>query len=143
MNDLISKIFDPTSKLDQLNWFQAEDYCKALGGSLASIQSKDGLNIIATGQFLSIKTNGYWIGLNNLDKTKGYQWTDNSPVTFTNWNTGQPDNFNGFEECAEVRSTQSWNDINCYLNRGWICKIPKGVVPPTTPIVVADPFPGQ
>jgi hypothetical protein len=126
-----------------LNFYQAESYCITLGGRLASVQSKDGLDKIATGQFLSVKSNGYWIGLNILNKTAGYQWTDSSPVSFTNWNSGQPDNLNGLEECTETRSNQMWNDINCYLNRGWICKISKGVVPTSNTIVIADTYPGK
>ena len=139
----INQIFDPTDKLNQLNFYQAESYCINLGGRLASIQSKDGWDKIANGQFLSIKTNGLWLGLNILNKTAGYQWTDNSPVSFTNWNTGQPDNFNGVEECTETRPDQKWNDINCFLNRGWICKLSKGIVPPSNTIVIPDTFPGK
>ena len=101
------------------------------------------MSIIATGQLLSVKKNGYWLGLNSLAKDKGYQWSDNSTVTYTNWISGQPDSYNNIEECAEMRSNQGWSDINCYLNRGWMCKIAKGVIPPSNPIVVPETFQGE
>ena len=85
----------------------------------------------------------FWIGFNNLEKT-GYQWSDGLPTTFTNWNPGQPDNYNNVEDCAEIRSNSLWNDANCYNGRrGWMCKISKGINPPTSPIVVNDTFPGN
>jgi hypothetical protein len=86
---------------------------------------------------------GFWIGLNNLDKESGYQWSDGKPTSFFNWNNGEPNNFNGIEECVEVKSNQGWNDVNCYINKGWICRINKGVIPPTFPIVVQDTFQGK
>ncbi len=105
------------------------------------------MNIItAGGQLLSNKTTGYWIGLNVLNKTSGsgsFQWSDNSPVSFTNWNTGQPDNFNNVEECAEMGSTGLWSDTNCYVIRGFICKIEKDVIPTSDPIIVPDTFPSK
>ena len=91
---------------------------------------------------LYLKSNGYWIGYNTLNRDKDYQWTDGSPTNFTNWNTGQPDNYNNVEECAEIRSNQLWNDVNCYLNKGWMCTILKGVVPPAQ-IIVPPSFPGK
>jgi hypothetical protein len=51
------KLFDPVNKNERLDWFEAENYCKALGGRLASIQSKAGLADIASGAQLSTKGN--------------------------------------------------------------------------------------
>ena len=124
-----------------MDWLEAEGYCNALGGTLASFQNRNALSAIATATQLLFKTNGYWIGFNNIDQDKGFVWSDKSPASFTNWAFGQPDNFNGRENCAEMRSTQLWSDSMCYLNRGWMCKIDKGVVPPADP-VIPDSFPG-
>ena len=32
-----------------------------------------------------------WIGLYNTNISPDFQWTDGSPVTYTNWAQGQPD----------------------------------------------------
>jgi hypothetical protein len=100
--------------------------------------------MIGIGQQLNYKIDkSYWIGLNVLNSDKGYQWTDGLAVSFLNWNSGQPDNHNGLENCADIRSNYLWNDVNCYVSKGWMCKIAKGVDPNVNPIVTADNFTGK
>ena len=36
------------------------------------------------------KSNGYWIGFNDLNGDNAYDWIDNSPVTYTNWDQNAP-----------------------------------------------------
>ncbi|PIO72369.1 hypothetical protein TELCIR_05710 [Teladorsagia circumcincta] len=45
-----------------------------------------------------------WIGLRqaNYPQSKEWTWTDGTPVDYTNWKSGQPDNANGKEQCAQV-----------------------------------------
>ena len=136
------QLFDPDVTLKRLDWFESEKYCQALGGNLASFSSLDTLTIVSTAAQLTTKLGYFWIGFNIVDKTS-YQWSDGSPVTFTNWLGGQPDNFNNNEQCAEIRNNGRWNDGSCYGNHGWICKIAKGVVPTSNTIVVQPTFPGN
>ena len=42
-----------------------------------------------------------------------------------------------------MRTSQKWNDINCYVERGWTCKIPKGVDPSIRPIEINELFPSK
>lgn len=69
----------------------------------------------------------------------GYQWSDGSPVGFTNWGSGEPNNHQGRENCVEmgIRSNYSyWNDLNCDAVKDWICEIRKGqapIIPPVPP----------
>jgi hypothetical protein len=99
------------------------------------------LNAVATAFQLSSNPRKFWIGFTNLNRPN-YQWIDNSPITWTNWIGGQPDNFNNIENCAEMRNDQRWNDANCYVNQGWLCKITKGLIPLSTPIIIPSSFPG-
>ena len=126
-----------------MNWFEAEDFCSSIGGNLASFETREGLSDFATGQQLTSRALAFWIGLNYLDEDKGYQWTDGTIVDFLNWDTNQPDNFNNIEQCTEMRTNQAWNDINCYVERGWICKIKKGIDPTVKPVVINEQFPGN
>ena len=125
-----------------MDWLQADQYCKGLGGNLASFQSREAISIVSNGQGLNTKgSKRFWIGFNNIDR-KGYKWSDGSTAPITNWAGGQPDNYNNVEDCAEILSNGLWNDANCYIGRGWVCKIAKGIVPPSTHILVNDTFPG-
>ena len=46
-------------------------------------------------------TTRFWIGLSQLLFSTGFSWSDGSPVSFTNWNAGEPNNVNN-EYCAEM-----------------------------------------
>ena len=70
---------------------------------------------------------GFWFGLNKLDKEKGPQYTDNSAVSFQNWEyQGQDDRY-GRMDCVGMRTSGQWKYTFCYLNQGWMCSIPKVV----------------
>ena len=101
------------------------------------------MTTVASGTQLSTKGRGFWIGLNNINKENGFQWTDGTATSFFNWNNGEPNNFNGIEDCVEIYSNGAWNDNFCYINNGWMCRINKGVIPPTNPIIVPDSFQGK
>ena len=55
-------------------------------------------------------------------------WADGTRVTYTNWNPGEPNNYQpiGGEDCAEVNwgANGKWNDIQCKsnsLSEGYVC----------------------
>ncbi len=111
-----------------MNWFEAEDFCRSVGGHLASFQSTNGSAVVALGQQLNSRNGNFWIGLNILDSNSGYQWSDGQIIDFLNWDDNQPDNFQNNEQCVEMRPlNQRWNDISCYVERNWVCKIAKGI----------------
>ena len=33
-----------------------------------------------------------------------YRWSDSSPLDYTNWNPGEPNDANGEEQCAEIET---------------------------------------
>ena len=75
------------------NWYDAKDYCmRHFGSSLASIHSHDDFNHL---QSLIHTGNGYadsWIGLNDIESTCNYQWSDGSINDYMiNWR--HEDNF--------------------------------------------------
>ena len=53
-----------------------------------------------------------------------FYWSDNSKVDYTYWNVNQPSDtlFGQLEECVEMFTDGSWNDVSCEDIRGFICK---------------------
>ena len=49
-------------------------------------------------------------------------WSDGTAWDYTNWLTGQPDNWNNNERCAHMASSHEWNDITCGDQRAFVCK---------------------
>ncbi|XP_043921440.1 macrophage mannose receptor 1-like [Protopterus annectens] len=119
-------------------WSDARDYCQDIGGDLASIHSQDEENAIISGMKGEARyRQNYWIGLTTLDPTKGYVWTDDSPMDYTNWNYGEPNNYNGRKLCVELTMSYKafWNDRHCDYFSYWICQIKKGAEVKTLPNV--------
>ncbi|XP_042353142.1 macrophage mannose receptor 1-like isoform X2 [Plectropomus leopardus] len=115
---------------DEKTWFEARDYCRAIGGDLLSIHSSTELAMTRHGRA--------WIGLRMPDPVTGYQWSDGSALNFQHWQEGEPNNHNNDESCAEFRMYHwddggSWNDMNCESYNDWLCQIRAGVTPNPPP----------
>uniref|UniRef100_A0AAQ6IAX8 Mannose receptor, C type 1b n=1 Tax=Anabas testudineus TaxID=64144 RepID=A0AAQ6IAX8_ANATE len=115
---------------EEKTWFEARDYCRAIGGDLLSIHI---LNV--TLPWLQGRA---WIGLHVPDPNIGYVWSDGSPLNFQHWQEGEPNNFNNDESCVEFRMhhydmSGSWNDLNCESYNDWFCQIRAGVTPKPPP----------
>ncbi|KAM3850433.1 macrophage mannose receptor 1-like [Diretmus argenteus] len=113
-------------------WFEARDYCRAIGGDLLSIHSAAELRL--GGRHYGKA----WIGLSAPDPSTGYVWSDGSPLNFQHWQDGQPDNKNNVESCTEMNTHDSdddgsWNDAHCESYNDWICQIRTGVTPKPPP----------
>uniref|UniRef100_UPI003AAF93A9 macrophage mannose receptor 1-like n=1 Tax=Centroberyx gerrardi TaxID=166262 RepID=UPI003AAF93A9 len=118
-------------------WYEARDYCRAIGGDLLSIHSTAELRL---GRYDLFKYNHgtAWIGLSAPDPSTGYVWSDGSPLNFQHWQTGEPNNKNNVESCAEFKTyywhlSGSWNDVHCESYNGWLCQIRAGVTPKPPP----------
>jgi hypothetical protein len=54
-----------------------------------------------------------WIGMSDLKKEGAWIWNSNNPVTYTNWNAGEP-NGGTNENCGHyINNLATWNDIFC------------------------------
>ncbi len=71
-------------------WTDAQAQAQAMGGNLVTI------NDAAENQFLVNAFGGselFWIGLNDVAQEGVFKWINGEPVTYTNWNSGEPNNY--------------------------------------------------
>ncbi|XP_053868595.1 C-type lectin domain family 4 member G-like isoform X1 [Malaclemys terrapin pileata] len=104
---------------EQKHWSYAKQACKDQGAMLIIIDSNQ------KQEFLTKNANGkqYWIGLHDVSNEGTFIWVDDSSVSYSNWNQGEPNNFGSGEDCVMMVKDGKWNDATCVMNEvGWICE---------------------
>uniref|UniRef100_UPI004038810E C-type lectin domain family 4 member G isoform X2 n=1 Tax=Callospermophilus lateralis TaxID=76772 RepID=UPI004038810E len=78
--------------------------------------------------FLSLHTRGlgYWLGLRAVrhsGKVQSYKWIDGVPLSFSHWNSGEPNDSRRQEDCVMMLHSGLWNDAQCSSTMdGCICE---------------------
>ena len=82
--------------LDESTWTDAQDAALALGGHLATIddQAENDWVFNTFGQWGG-QSRDLWIGLNDVNSEGTFVWASGTGVGYTNWTSGQPDNYLG------------------------------------------------
>ena len=108
---------------DTLSWAGAEAACQAAGLQLATVESAARNALLVT----AAAGNKVWIGGTDATSEGTWVWSpSNTPVSYTNWPTGQPDNWLGGEDCLMTRHAGGqWNDSPCASKMKYICQQPK------------------
>ena len=82
-----------------MTWEQAKACCESLGGYLACINSLEEQDyiqsLIADGQ-----KNAYWLG--GYRDGSGFRWLDGSSMSYTCWDSSEPDNHRSAEACMQL-----------------------------------------
>ncbi|TRY89433.1 hypothetical protein DNTS_012216 [Danionella cerebrum] len=121
-------------KDEKKTWFEARDFCRAIGGDLVSFHSAQEINTLPTA------LDPAWIGFSLQNVNSGFVWADESPSDFENWGFGEPNNYNNQEHCAEsgLYYGRRWNDRYCESYNDWICQIAIGRTPRPPPTTVSQ-----
>lgn len=115
------------------NYFRATQYCRFHGMHLSSITSQEENDKLEK----YIKDSGFghehfWTSGTDLAEEGKYFWMSTGrPITFTNWNAGEPNNFeyeNGEQEnCLELWNRDGkglkWNDSPCSFETYFVCEV--------------------
>ncbi|KAG9356093.1 hypothetical protein JZ751_000937 [Albula glossodonta] len=107
-------------------WADAEAHCLTLGGNLASVHSEDEFQFLRSlYRAHDPRENPFWIGLTDCQKKGRLMWSDGSKVDFTRWNSHEPNNHGGRENCVHSNwsSQKGWNDIPCDYKCAFICAL--------------------
>jgi hypothetical protein len=106
-------------------WQEAHDDCVSQGGDLASIHNEADNAFLYETAFKVFQTE-WWIGINDIEQEGSFAWSDGTPVDFTAWNDGEPNNAGGAENCGHFTSWAEarWNDIPCGNFYPYFCNAP-------------------
>ncbi len=96
----------------------AQSFAQTYGSNLISIQSAAENACILTDLNRLGYTSGevIWIGFNDEAVEGSFVWYDQSPIVYTNWAPGEPNN-SGNEDCTQIypggSNPGTWNDLKC------------------------------
>lgn len=106
-----------------LNFADAQESCRKSGGHLAVIHNVEENEALlkALGSPIG-PVDALWIGATDETREGHFLWTSGEPATFSNWNSGEPNNA-GTENCATwIAATGKWNDAPCGLRMWSLCE---------------------
>ncbi len=101
--------FNPQS----LTGSQAQAFARNYGANLISIgdAQENACITAALQQYGGV----IWLGFNDEQVEGTFEWYDQSPITYTNWAGGEP-NQSGNEDCTQIYPDGQWNDLDCNSN---------------------------
>nr|QNH72435.1 toxin candidate TRINITY_DN18450_c0_g1_i1.p1 [Pachycerianthus borealis] len=109
-------------------WPEAKDFCREWGSELVTIKSSQHQDFIwqqIKYMVSSSQKRKFWIGLNDRKSEDVWEWTDGSKDEYRLWQTGQPNDISGDQDCAELGTYDmdgTWNDSKCENKNWFICK---------------------
>ncbi|EYF04947.1 Hypothetical protein CAP_3758 [Chondromyces apiculatus DSM 436] len=107
----------------KINYEAAKQVCLSQGGYLVSLTSQAEQDFVFDTVIDPAIALPRWLGLTDLTTEGTFAWESGEPFAYTNWEAGQPDDFEGTEDCVEMyHVTGEWNDDNCTYEYHYVCE---------------------
>ena len=104
---------------ESVTWYFARQTCLEHGADLAAPTSS------AETSFLVSQGFSGWISFNDLESEGTWRLVSGGRVgAYTNWNSNEPNDSGGNEDCAETRTDGRWTDRSCTVLLAFICERP-------------------
>ena len=110
---------------EPVTWYDAKTLCENLGGHLVAIESAEENAFLYS--LIGADTNA-WIGATDRDSEGAFLWITGDALSYSNWVTGQPDNWQGVNEGSENYVQISgghggqWNDNQSCQPLPFLCE---------------------
>jgi len=106
-------------------WTRASDFCDAYGYHLLTLDDDDENTwAVDTTKTYASSSTYWWIGFNDRAKEGTFVWEDGSTSTYTSWHSGEPNDSDHKEDCAQLNrfGDYTWNDANCDGEIYFVCE---------------------
>ncbi|XP_051780452.1 mannose-binding protein C-like [Erpetoichthys calabaricus] len=107
------------TKYDKLKFDDGVKICKEASGEIAMPENAEENAALMK---LVKPSEAAYLGLNDRLTEGRFEDVSGNRVTFTNWNSGQPNNYKGNEDCSIITSDGIWNDVPCSQSYTIICQ---------------------
>lgn len=101
-----------------LTWEDARDYCRLLGGHLATVTSSGENNLVKN---MGANTHR-WLGATDNETEGIWKWVTNEKFEYTDWLSNQPDNGSNNENYLGIHELNQWNDFPGSQKHPFICE---------------------
>ncbi|MEO8179116.1 MAG: C-type lectin domain-containing protein [Deltaproteobacteria bacterium] len=103
---------------ENAGWIDALASCQAWGGGLAVVDSREEDEFL--GRQLDVS---FWLGASDRFQEGRVVWSGGAPLVFSNWAMGEPNNYQGGEDCVlKTMPVGSWNDQPCGEPNAYVCE---------------------
>ena len=99
-----------------MTWQNARTYCESNFGHLVTITSAEEQAFLQSNY-----TGAFWIGATDETVEGQWEWITGETWTYSNWMSGEPNDFNNGEDCGEMSDGQ-WNDNGSSYMIGFVCE---------------------
>merc|ERR1711990_752526 len=107
---------------EHYDYDSAKTQCQSDGAFLAIPRSEAENNFIAD----LIPNENILIGINDIDQEGVFVAVDGSNITYTNWGSGEPNNWGGDEDAVIISPygwSKTWNDQAAYHQARFVCSL--------------------
>jgi cysteine-rich repeat protein len=102
-----------------LDWTAARDACAVRRQHLATFASVGESDLVSTTVLAGVFA---WLGLSDIAVEGTWRWVTGEQLAFSGWQTGQPDDASGNEDCGMNWNGNRWNDANCASSLPYVCE---------------------
>ncbi|XP_074856181.1 uncharacterized protein LOC142016030 isoform X2 [Carettochelys insculpta] len=102
------------------NYDSLKQRCSQAGGQLAS--PRNAAENAAIQEIAALYNKLVFLGINDIQTEGRFTYLKGENIVYSNWNTKEPSNSNGNEDCVELHSNGKWNDRFCGEKRLIVCE---------------------